>query len=221
MSPWWHCVECGHSWRAQLQKRSDGQACPVCAQARRDQKLSAPLQLPVRGFRVRPCTPAICVLGLHAHLALCERLSIMPSCQPGCAGLCRPTCLRPHAQALPHGATSCAPSRGVVSNKLKPPRDGISTFMLPLLARQVHAAAGQPTLAEARPDLLASWHPTLNGDLQPSDVRLGSSRRVWWVCNKAVCGHEHVWQTRVSQACPAAVHNWLHTCRGYRHHVLL
>lgn len=39
--PWWLCDGCGHSWQAQAHKRSDGQACPKCAQTRRDRKLRA------------------------------------------------------------------------------------------------------------------------------------------------------------------------------------
>ena len=38
------------------------------------------------------------------------------------------------------------------------------------------------------------WHPTKNGKLQPSDVCLGSAKRVWWKCKK---GPDHQWQARV------------------------
>lgn len=40
------------------------------------------------------------------------------------------------------------------------------------------------------PNLLKEWHPNLN-TLSPDKVSHGSSRLVWWLCNK---GHE--WQTR-------------------------
>jgi len=36
------------------------------------------------------------------------------------------------------------------------------------------------SLASARPDLAAEWHPTLNDDLTPSSVTSGSGRSVWW-----------------------------------------
>ena len=32
------------------------------------------------------------------------------------------------------------------------------------------------------PEVAAEWHPTLNGDLKPTDVTRGSKRRVWWQC---------------------------------------
>ena len=46
--------------------------------------------------------------------------------------------------------------------------------------------------------IAAEWHPTLNGDLTPADVSVGSSRKVWWKCSE--CGRE--WQMRVAQRNP-------------------
>ena len=53
---------------------------------------------------------------------------------------------------------------------------------------------GQPTLAEAHPDLAAQWHPTQIGASTPEDVTRGSHRTVWWLCKDSQCGHEHAWQ---------------------------
>ncbi|MBR3326217.1 MAG: zinc-ribbon domain-containing protein, partial [Atopobiaceae bacterium] len=47
-------------------------------------------------------------------------------------------------------------------------------------------------LATTNPSLAAEWHPTKNGDLEPSKVMAGSSKRVWWKC---VLGHE--WQSKI------------------------
>jgi len=35
-------------------------------------------------------------------------------------------------------------------------------------------------LETIRPDLAKEWHPTKNGNLQPSHVTLGSGKKVWW-----------------------------------------
>lgn len=43
------------------------------------------------------------------------------------------------------------------------------------------------SLASAVPDLAAQWHPTLNGDLTPSEVTSKSSKKAWW---RGGCGHE-------------------------------
>lgn len=49
--------------------------------------------------------------------------------------------------------------------------------------------AGINDLASKRPDLAIDWHPTLNGDLLPTQVALNYSKKVWWKCH--VCGHEY------------------------------
>lgn len=43
---------------------------------------------------------------------------------------------------------------------------------------------GRKSLAENNPTLATEWHPTLNGDLTPSDVTAGSSKKVWWQCSQ-------------------------------------
>lgn len=53
---------------------------------------------------------------------------------------------------------------------------------------------GQSTLEATHPELVAEWHPTLNGEVTPADVSYGSSYRATWLC--ARCGN--VWATRVS-----------------------
>lgn len=50
----------------------------------------------------------------------------------------------------------------------------------------------QPTLAAARPDLIAEWHSA--NKLSPVDVTAGSGRRVRWCCSS--CAAE--WETAVS-----------------------
>ena len=48
-------------------------------------------------------------------------------------------------------------------------------------------------LATINPELSKEWHPIKNGDLTPYDVMPGSSKKVWWKCDK---GHE--WEARIS-----------------------
>ena len=49
-------------------------------------------------------------------------------------------------------------------------------------------------LSEVRPDLIAEWHPTLNGELTPSDVNSGSAIKRWWICKS---NPNHVWDAAV------------------------
>ena len=52
--------------------------------------------------------------------------------------------------------------------------------------------AGFNDLQTLHPEVAAQWHPSLNGDLKPTDVTRGSDRKVWWQC---AWGHE--WQAYI------------------------
>ncbi len=43
-------------------------------------------------------------------------------------------------------------------------------------------------------ELAKEWHPTKNGTLKPTDITIGSSKKIWWLCSE--CGFE--WKTSVS-----------------------
>ena len=65
---------------------------------------------------------------------------------------------------------------------------------------------GETDLQSVHPELAKEWNYERNGSLTPEQVTYGSSKKVWWVCNK---GHE--WQTTVAhrtagRGCPV--------CRG-------
>tara|TARA_R110000851_G_scaffold214241_3_gene366884 strand:+ start:421 stop:2175 length:1755 start_codon:yes stop_codon:yes gene_type:complete len=45
-------------------------------------------------------------------------------------------------------------------------------------------------LSTTHPNLINYWHPTNNGELTPNDVVFGSTKRVWWKCDK---GDDHEW----------------------------
>lgn len=53
------------------------------------------------------------------------------------------------------------------------------------------------------PDLIKEWHPTKNGKLTPKEVRPGTAKKIWWICNKG-----HAWKTSLyhrtgrSTGCP-------------------
>lgn len=48
-------------------------------------------------------------------------------------------------------------------------------------------------LATVNSKLAAEWHPTKNGDLSPTQITAGTSKKVWWMCSE---GHE--WEAAVS-----------------------
>lgn len=51
---------------------------------------------------------------------------------------------------------------------------------------------GYNDLVTTHPTIAATWHPTKNGGLKPTDVTYGSGRLVWWQCE-----HQHFWKAKV------------------------
>ena len=51
------------------------------------------------------------------------------------------------------------------------------------------------SLAETHPEVAKQWHPTLNGDLTPNGVTKGSTKKVWWKCDK---GDDHEWVATIN-----------------------
>jgi len=47
------------------------------------------------------------------------------------------------------------------------------------------------SIAEVNPELAKQWNPDKNGDLTPFDISIGSTKSVWWKCEK---GEDHEWQ---------------------------
>lgn len=63
--------------------------------------------------------------------------------------------------------------------------------------------AGFNDLATTHPNIAQQWNHEKNGELSPSDVTYGSSKKVWWECDK---GHEYqstiINKTRKNGSCP-------------------
>jgi len=76
----------------------------------------------------------------------------------------------------------------------------------PMCARRT-ASPGENDIATLKPEFVAEWHPTRNGDRSPDRVALYSNKLVWWRC---ALGHE--WRaspaSRTKGGCPF--------CSGHR-----
>lgn len=71
--------------------------------------------------------------------------------------------------------------------------------------------AGFNDLQTLYPEVAAEWHPSLNGDLKPTDVTRGSDRKVWWQC---AWGHE--WQAYIYSRTGTFATGCLYCARMYR-----
>ena len=56
------------------------------------------------------------------------------------------------------------------------------------------ATKGLDDLETLYPNLAKEWHLTLNGELRPSDVMPGCSKKVYWQCPKC----NHVWEAKIN-----------------------
>jgi Zn finger protein HypA/HybF involved in hydrogenase expression len=71
---------------------------------------------------------------------------------------------------------------------------------------------GRNSFENLLPELVIEWHPTKNENITPATTLVGSSKRVWWVCD--CCEHE--WKTKVSHRtgigsdCPACANLAIH-----------
>lgn len=119
---------------------------------------------------------------------------------------------------LDHGSHAYEKRSVVLSAKLTPPTDfGLPLSLIrkfcwwPSSSRHILRTGAVPTNAagpgeinmgsktpmpgesfgDLFPKVSEEWHPTLNGDLKPTQLKPGSSRRVWWLCSE---GHE--WSVR-------------------------
>lgn len=52
---------------------------------------------------------------------------------------------------------------------------------------------GKNDFATKYPELMKEWHPTKNGDSDPSNFIRGGKRKFWWICEK-----NHEWQAEIS-----------------------
>ena len=75
----------------------------------------------------------------------------------------------------------------------------------------------EKSLAGIYPELAKEWHPALNNNLKPDEIKCGSSKKVYWQCPKCNHGENGEWQAMVynrvhrKTGCPKCGHNWYKT----------
>ena len=78
---------------------------------------------------------------------------------------------------------------GIVHEWQASPADRMQGNGCPICAGK-QILVGSNDLATVNPDLAAEWHPTMNGDLKPTEFTKGSGKKVWWQCSK--CGEAYL-----------------------------
>ena len=161
----WIC-EKGHQWSATIASRNEGTGCPVCA--REKTKIKLKNALIKKNGNLTDKNP---VLAAEWH--------------PTKNGPLLPTMVTPNSHEVVWWLGKCTHEW---TASVKERNTG---HACPYCSNR-KIMPGFNDLATINPDIVSEWHPDKNGDLLPSNVSSGSSKVIWWQCNK---GHE--WQASI------------------------
>lgn len=165
---WWIC-EYGHEWEASVCNRTKGRGCPVCASLNGGKRRSE-AALRKNGSLAEEFPDLLQdwdyeLNDIDPHDASCSSsLKFHWKCRT--CGYRWVTTIYKRA-VCGHRCPAC---RGKAVN---PGRNDLQTI---------------------RPDLALEWDCEKNGDLKPSNVTVGSNKKVWWQCDKG-----HTWLFTVAQ----------------------
>ena len=160
---WWQCSECGYEWQAPVGNRTyNGSGCPMCMK----KKMSE----------------------LNIHSRIKKRGSLVDN-YPDVAKEWHPT-KNGETKASDVTCTSTKKVWWICSKGHEWQADVESRTLrstgCPYCSGH-SVLSGFNDLASVRPDIAKEWHPTKNGKLTPSEVTVGSGKKVWWRCQY---GHE-------------------------------
>jgi predicted nucleic acid-binding Zn-ribbon protein len=178
LKAFWLCPSCGHAWQARVSSRTHGHGCPACAGRKTGQLKSQP----AAGDSLAERFPEVAA---EWHPRLNGDLT------PDLVGYASNKKVRWLCARCGHeweiqvaNRTRGSSCRRCAHATLRKPKPGAS-------------------LAEFNPTVAAEWHPTLNGNVAPSDVAFSTKRKAWWKCSH--CGHEwdaSVGNRAVGAGCP-------------------
>lgn len=165
----WVCSTCEHKWQARVNSRTrGGHRCPACGRRAAGKAKSAPRP----GESLAEMLPEVAA---EWHPTLNGDLTpydVGISSNKRVWWLCR----------------SCGNEWQIqVSNR----RHGAACKKCASKAMTIPKPGN--SLAERCPSVAAEWHPTLNGDVTPSDVAFSKKEKAWWIC--AQC--RNVWEASI------------------------
>jgi Probable Zinc-ribbon domain/Protein of unknown function (DUF559) len=180
---WWRCSKCQREWETKVYKRGkQGRGCRACSAARR------------AALQAKPAP----------RQSLAELLpGLAAEWHPTLNGELTPTDVMPGSAASAWWRCSTCQFEWVTRVCVRA-RKGHGCRKCGAVRRGVLRATPTPgnSFGDLYPDVSAEWHPTLNDDLKPTDVRPASRKKVWWRCEEG-----HAWQVtpadrRRGEQCP-------------------
>lgn len=172
---WWLCPSCGNEWRMAPKVRTAPpfSGCPPCSYKRAGDILRRP----------------------HPGESLPERYpQVAAEWHPTRNGELQPGEVS-QASATKAWWQCSDPDcrhawRTAVANRTSGKRSGCPKCS----RRQRNLPDNGQSLADLHPDLVAEWHPHMNGSTSPTRFKVGSGTKVWWQCRD--CRHE--WQATIA-----------------------
>lgn len=171
----WLCPVCSHVWQARVSSRTHGHGCPTCARKETGRLKS----LPRPGDSLAERFPKIAAEWHPSKNGDLTPETVGYASNKKVWWLCARCGHEWHIQVS--NRTSGSSCRKCAHSALRRPKPGAS-------------------LAERNPAVTEEWHPTLNGDLTPSEVAFSAKRKAWWKC--AGCGNE--WEASVGNRAAGA-----------------
>lgn len=165
---WWIC-ERGHEWEASVFNRTKGRGCPACASLNKGKRRSE-AALRKNGSLAEKFPELLQDWDYELNEAQPSEISCLSNLRS------RWVC-----HVCGHRWTASVYKRTAENHTC------------PVCARKV-VKPGFNDLQFNRPDIALEWASSLNGNLKPSDVTVGSNKKVWWQCDKG-----HTWLAEVSQ----------------------
>jgi len=160
---WWICNTCGHEWKATVVSRKNGNGCPKCNK-----------QVQLNSFHETMIKQRGSFFDNNPDLV--EEWLQAPN-----GDLSPKDFLSGSNKKVWWKCKKCGHEwRATIHSRAK---NGVGC---PLCSNKT-VVKGKNDLETNRPDLIAEWNYEKN-DVLPSEVSIGSSKKVWWICKN--CGNE-------------------------------
>ncbi|XWO28391.1 hypothetical protein C5142_08770 [Rhodococcus sp. BGS-1C] len=167
---WWHCSDCGHEWEMPPRTRtaSPFSGCPPCSWRRAGRILRTPSP----GKSLADLRPSVSSQWHPTKNGKQQPSDVTLSSGTRAWWLCDdPDCGHVWQTSVANRTT------------------GKKTGCPKCSRAQSNSPAPGGSLAEHPSGVIAEWHPSKNGSLDPGHIKPGSSAaKVWWVCTH--CAHE-------------------------------
>ena len=178
---WWKCSTCGNEWISDINSRNQGNGCPYCSGHKA-----------IRGKTdLATIMPSLASEWHPTKNGELMPSDVLPHSTKKVWWLC-PVCSHEWEETINARSYGKKCPNCVQKEKVTIKEQKIEKAIKQKEEKKARLAC--PSLQDINPTLSKEWHPTKNGELNPSNVAPNSNKKVWWLCS--TCGHE--WEAMVN-----------------------